>query len=117
MLRTNKQILDIFFAIHDPTTLDRQGYDVGSSYRSAIYYHTPEQKLTAEEEIAALNEANIWPDPIVTEVNSLSEFYPAEAEHQQYYRNNTNQPYCQAVISPKLAKFRKEHLDKLNPVV
>ncbi len=112
-----KEILDIFFAIHDPTTLNRQGYDVGASYRSAIFFHTPEQKTTAEKAIAALNEAEIWPSAIVTEVTSLSVFYPAEDEHQQYYRKNKSQPYCQFVISPKLAKFRKEHLDKLNPVV
>ena len=112
-----EEILDIFFAIHDPTTLNRQGNDVGESYRSAIFFDTSEQQFTAEKVIAALNEAKLWPSPIVTEVTSLSEFYPAEDEHQQYYRKNTNQPYCQLVISPKLAKFRKEHLDKLNPVV
>ena len=112
-----KEILDIFFAIHDPTTLNRQGYDVGASYRSAIFFHTPEQKITAEKVIAALNEAKIWPSAIVTEVTSLSVFYPAEDEHQQYYRRNKSQPYCQLVITPKLAKFRKEHLDKLNPVI
>ena len=112
-----KEILDIFFATHDPTTLNRQGYDVGASYRSAIFFHTPEQKITAENVIAALNEAKIWPSAIVTEVTSLSVFYPAEDEHQQYYRRNKSQPYCQIVISPKLAKFRKEHLDRLNPVV
>ncbi len=111
------EILEIFFAIHDPTTLNRQGNDVGSSYRSAIFFHTPEQKLTAEKTIAALDEANIWGSPIVTEVTALSEFYQAEVEHQQFYRNNKNQPYCQFVISPKVAKFRKEHLDKLSPAV
>ena len=112
-----EEILDIFFAIHDPTTLSSQGYDVGASYRSAIFFHTPEQKFTAEKVIAALNEVKLWPNPIVTEVTSLSGFYPAEDEHQQYYQKNKSQPYCQIVISPKLAKFRKEHLDKLNPVV
>ena len=112
-----REILDIFFAIHDPTTLNRQGYDVGASYRSAIFFHTPEQKFTAEKAIAALDEAKIWSSPIVTEVTSLSGFYPAEDEHQHFYRRNKNQPYCRFVISPKLAKFRKEHLDKLNPVV
>ena len=112
-----EEVLDIFFAIHDPTTLNSQGYDVGASYRSAIFFHTPEQKFTAEKVIAALDEAKLWPNPIVTEVTSLSGFYPAEDEHQQYYRKNKSQPYCQIVISPKLAKFRKEHLDKLNPVV
>ena len=112
-----EEILDIFFAIHDPTTLNRQGYDVGASYRSAIFFNTPEQKFTAEKAIAALDEAKIWSSPIVTEVTALSGFYPAEDEHQEYYRKNKNQPYCRIVISPKLAKFRKEHLDKLNPVV
>ncbi len=112
-----EEILDVFFAIHDPTTLNRQGYDVGASYRSAIFFHTSEQKFTAEKAIAALDEAKIWSSPIVTEVTSLSGFYPAEDEHQQFYRKNKNQPYCRMVISPKLAKFRKEHLDKLNPVV
>ena len=112
-----REILDIFFAIHDPTTLNRQGYDVGASYRSAIFYHTPEQKVTAETAIADLEAAKIWSSPMVTEVASMSGFYPAEVEHQQYYRRNKYQPYCQMVISPKLAKFRKEHLDKLKPVV
>ncbi len=112
-----EEILEIFFAIHDPTTLNRQGYDVGDSYRSAIFFNTPEQKFTAEKAIAALDEAKIWSSPIVTEVTALSGFYPAEDEHQEYYRKNKNQPYCRIVISPKLAKFRKEHLDKLNPVV
>ncbi len=114
---SSEEILDIFFAIHDPTTLNRQGYDLGASYRSAIFFHTPEQKFTAEKAIAALDEAKIWSSPIVTEVTALSGFYPAEDEHQEYYRKNKNQPYCRIVISPKLAKFRKEHLDKLNPVV
>ena len=112
-----KEILDIFFAIHDPTTLNRQGYDVGASYRSAIFFHSPEQKLAAENAIAELDEAKTWSSAVVTEVTSLSGFYPAEDEHQQYYRRNKNQPYCQMVISPKLAKFRKEYLDKLKTAV
>ena len=111
-----EEILKIFFAIHDPTTLNRQGYDVGASYRSAIFFHTPEQKSIAEKVIAGLEEAGVFGDPIVTEVAVLSEFYPAEEEHQQFYRRNPGQQYCQLVISPKLAKFRKEHLDKLRPV-
>jgi peptide-methionine (S)-S-oxide reductase len=114
---SHKDILDIFFAIHDPTTLNRQGNDIGESYRSAIFYHSPEQKEAAETEIARLNAADIWNDPIVTEVNSFDVFYVAEPEHQQYFRNNTFQPYCQYIISPKVAKFRKEHLDKLKPTV
>ena len=110
-----RKILDIFFAIHDPTTLNRQGYDVGASYRSVIFYHTPEQQIIASETIAEANEAQIWKRTIVTEVTSLSEFYPAEDYHQQYYLKNRNQPYCQMVISPKLAKFRKETLNKVKP--
>ena len=112
-----REILDIYFSIHDPTTLNRQGYDVGASYRSAIFYHDSNQKDAAEKAITELDGANIWSSPIVTEVTALSEFYRAEDEHQQYYRNNMFQGYCQMVISPKLAKFRKEHLDKLKPVV
>ena len=112
-----REILDIFFAIHDPTTLNRQGYDVGASYRSVIFYRTPEQQITASEAIVELDEAQIWSSPIVTEVTPLSTFYPAEDYHQQFYLNNKYQPYCQTVISPKLAKFRKEYLGKLKPVV
>jgi len=112
-----EEILDVFFAIHDPTTLNRQGNDIGKSYRSAIFYHAQEQKDTAEKAIVRLDAADIWSNPIVTEVTSFSEFYVAEDEHQQFYRNNTFQPYCQYIISPKLAKFRKEHLDKLKPAV
>ena len=112
-----REILNIFFAIHDPTTLNLQGYDVGTRYRSAIFYHTPEQKVTAEKAIAGLEGAKIWSSSFVTEVIPLTAFYPAEDYHQQFYRKNKEQPYCQMVISPKLAKFRKEHLDKLKPVV
>ena len=112
-----KEILDVFFAIHDPTTLNRQGNDVGASYRSVIFYHTPEQQTAASEAITELGKAQIWSSPIVTEVAPLSTFYPAEDDHQQFYLKNRYQPYCQMVISPKLAKFRKEHLDKLKPGV
>lgn len=110
-----REILDIFFSIHDPTTLNRQGYDVGASYRSVIFYQSPEQQVTASETIAEKDEAQIWGSPIVTEVTPLSTFYPAEDYHQQYYEKNRYQPYCQIVISPKLAKLRKESLDKLKP--
>ena len=110
-----REILDIFFTIHDPTTLNRQGYDVGTSYRSVIFYHTQEQQIAAAKAIAELDEAQIWSSPIVTEVAPLSTFYPAEDYHQQFYLKNKYQPYCQMVISPKLAKFRKEYLDKLKP--
>ena len=112
-----RDILDIFFSIHDPTTLNRQGYDVGASYRSVIFCRTPEQQAAASEAIAQLNEAQIWSDPIVTEVKAVSTFYPAEDYHQQFYQKDKYQPYCQAVITPKLAKFRKEHLNKLKPGV
>ena len=110
-------ILDIFFSIHDPTTLNRQGNDVGASYRSVIFYHTPEQQIAASETIAELDAAQIWSSPIVTEVTPLDTFYPAEDYHQQFYLKDKYQPYCQMVITPKLAKFRKEHLDKLKPEV
>lgn len=108
-----KEILQVFFTIHDPTTLNRQGADVGTQYRSAIFYHNPQQKRVADELIAELNESNLWPDPIVTEVTPFERFYEAEEYHQEYYANNPNQPYCQVVIAPKLAKFRKKYLEEL----
>jgi len=108
-----RDLLQIFFEIHDPTTLNRQGADVGTQYRSAIFYHSPEQKAAAEKVIAELNAAGVWPAPIVTEVVPLTAFYPAEKYHQEYYRRNPNQPYCRAVISPKVDKFRKHHPAKL----
>ena len=111
-----KEIIDVFFAIHDPTTLNRQGNDVGSSYRSVIFYHTPDQQITASEGILELDKAKAWSSNIVTEVRPASAFYPAETYHQQYYLNNKSQPYCQMIIYPKLAKFRKNHYDKLKPV-
>ena len=108
-----KELLQVFFTIHDPTTLNRQGADVGTQYRSAIFYHSPEQKDIAERVIEELNQAEIYDDPIVTEVTPLTEFYKAEDYHQQYYEQNPNQPYCQAVIAPKVSKFRKLYLEKL----
>lgn len=108
-----RELLEVFFTIHDPTTLNRQGADVGTQYRSAIFYHTPEQKRVAEEVIAELNAAKIWEAPIVTEVSPLTSYFPAEDYHQEYYQNNSNQPYCRAVIAPKVAKFRKQYLAKL----
>jgi peptide-methionine (S)-S-oxide reductase len=108
-----KEILQVFFTIHDPTTLNRQGYDEGTQYRSAIFYHTPEQRQIAEQTIAELNAEKVWDDPIVTEIVPLTEFYPAEDYHQDYFENNPNQPYCRAVVEPKVAKFRKYFLDKL----
>ncbi|MCC6261213.1 MAG: peptide-methionine (S)-S-oxide reductase MsrA [Anaerolineales bacterium] len=108
-----RDILNVFFAIHDPTTLNRQGGDVGAQYRSGIYYHTPEQKEIAEALIKELNEQNIWNAPIVTEVAPVHNFSVAENYHQEYFANNPNQPYCQAVVAPKVNKFRKHYLDLL----
>ena len=108
-----QEVLDVFFATHDPTTSNRQGADVGTQYRSVIFFHSPEQKTTAERRIEELNESKIWDRPIVTEVVPLAVFYPAEDYHQEYFRNNPRQPYCQAVVSPKVAKFRKQFAAKL----
>jgi len=108
-----KEILQVFFTIHDPTTLNRQGPDVGTQYRSAVFYHTPEQKAVAEQVIKDFELAHIWNAPIVTELKSFERFYPAEAYHQEYSARNPNQQYCRIVIAPKVAKFRKQFLDKL----
>jgi peptide-methionine (S)-S-oxide reductase len=107
------EVLNVFFATHDPTTLDRQGADEGSQYRSVIFYHSPDQKRIAEELIAELNGAGIWDGPIVTQVLPMQVFYRAEDYHQGYFRGNSEQPYCQAVVSPKVAKFRKQFAAKL----
>ncbi len=108
-----KEILEVFFTIHDPTTLNRQGADVGESYRSAIFYHSDEQRRVAGEVISALETEGVWDNPIVTQVAPFEEFYVAEDYHQEYFRNNGFQPYCQVVIAPKVAKFRKQYLEKL----
>jgi len=108
-----REILEVYFSIHDPTTLNRQGADVGTQYRSVIFYHTPEQKRVAEEVITELEETGVWEDPIVTEVAPSSDFYGAEDYHQEYFRRNQRQPYCQVIVAPKVAKFRKQHLDRL----
>ena len=108
-----RDLLDVFFTIHDPTTLNRQGGDVGTQYRSAIYYHSPEQKAAAEQVIAQLEADHLWNAPIVTEVTPLDTFYPAEAYHQEYFRKHPYQGYCQVVIAPKVAKFRKQYLEQL----
>jgi peptide-methionine (S)-S-oxide reductase len=108
-----KDLLEVFFTIHDPTTLNRQGADVGEQYRSAIFYHDEKQKETAEQVIQEIEEKGIWQNPIVTEVTPIDTFYLAEDYHQEYYRNNPYQPYCQAVIAPKVAKFRKYYFDRL----
>jgi peptide-methionine (S)-S-oxide reductase len=108
-----REILEVFFTIHDPTTLNRQGADVGTQYRSAIFYHTPEQQATAQQVIDELNGAGVWGKPIATEVTPFEVFYPAEDYHQEYFERNGGQPYCQFVIAPKVAKFRKRYLEKL----
>jgi peptide-methionine (S)-S-oxide reductase len=108
-----KEILEVFFTIHDPTTLNRQGYDEGTQYRSAIFTHSAQQKEIAEQLIGKLNAAKIRGNPIVTEVTPIGEFYVAEDYHQDYFENNPNQPYCRAVVEPKVAKFRKYFLEKL----
>jgi peptide-methionine (S)-S-oxide reductase len=106
-------ILNVFFTIHDPTTLNRQGNDVGTQYRSAIYYHSPEQKAVAEQTIAELNDLHVWNAPIVTEVTPIDTFYAAEDYHQEYFAKHPNQGYCQIIIAPKVAKFRKHYLEQL----
>ena len=106
-------LLRVFFTIHDPTTLNRQGADVGTQYRSAIFYHTAEQQLVANEVIEELNEARIWNDAIVTELLPAGVFYKAEGYHQEYYRRNRGQPYCRVVIDPKVAKFRQKYMASL----
>jgi peptide-methionine (S)-S-oxide reductase len=111
-----KELLEVFFTIHDPTTLNRQGADVGTQYRSAIFYHSPEQKAVAEQVIAEIGEAGIWDRPIVTEVTELDTFYPAEDYHQEYFANNPDQGYCRVVIAPKVTKFRKQYFDRLKKV-
>ena len=108
-----REILEVFFVIHDPTTVNRQGNDFGTQYRSVIFHHTPEQKAVAEEVIARLNQAKLWDDPIVTEIAPASTFYMAENYHQEYFARNPYQPYCQFVVAPKVAKFRKQFLEKL----
>jgi peptide-methionine (S)-S-oxide reductase len=108
-----REILEVFFVIHDPTTLNRQGNDAGPQYRSAIFYHSPEQKATAEQMMAKLEAAGLWDRPIVTEVTPASRFYIAEREHQEYYQRNPYQPYCMMVVQPKVAKFRKHFIGKL----
>jgi peptide-methionine (S)-S-oxide reductase len=108
-----QDLLNVFFAIHDPTTLNRQGADVGTQYRSAIFYHDDEQKKTAEDLIKDLNAQQIWDRPIVTEVAPLDKFYMAEDYHQEYFARNPYQPYCMAVVSPKVSKFRKHFIEML----
>ena len=108
-----RELLEVFFSIHDPTTLNRQGNDVGPQYRSAIFYHSTEQQTTAAALIGELNARQIWRGPIVTEVAPAATFYPAEAYHQDYFALNGRQPYCQMVVAPKVAKFRKQYAARL----
>jgi peptide-methionine (S)-S-oxide reductase len=108
-----RDILDVFFATHDPTTRDRQGNDVGTQYRSVIFTHSDEQLAAAEEAIRELNEARIWDRPIVTEVRPATRFYRAENYHQEYFRNNPQQPYCTYVVAPKVRKFQEKFGGKL----
>jgi peptide-methionine (S)-S-oxide reductase len=108
-----RDLLNVFFAIHDPTTLNRQGGDVGTQYRSSIFYHDDEQKKIAEELIKDLNAQQIWDRPIVTQVEKLDRFYVAEDYHQEYFARNPYQPYCMAVVAPKVSKFRKHFLELL----
>lgn len=108
-----REILEVFFTVHDPTTLNRQGPDAGTQYRSAIFYHTDEQKAVAEQVIQELAAARIWDTPIVTEVTPFTAFYEAEDYHQEYFRLHGEQPYCRAVIAPKVAKFRRQYRDRL----
>jgi peptide-methionine (S)-S-oxide reductase len=110
---TFREILEVFFVIHDPTTLNRQGNDSGTQYRSAIFYHSPEQKAAAEQVMANLGAAGLWRDPIVTEVTPATVFYIAEDYHQEYFARNPGAGYCQFVVAPKVAKFRKQFLSKL----
>ena len=108
-----QEILDVFFTIHDPTTLNRQGNDRGTQYRSVIYYHSPAQKEAAEKMVAELNKTNEWDSPLVTEVTPAVTFYPAEDYHQEYFEHHPQQPYCMAVVAPKVVKASKKFAEKL----
>ena len=108
-----KDILRVFFSVHDPTTLNRQGNDIGTQYRSAIFYHDENQKRDAEEVIKEVTDEGVYDNPIVTEVQPFEKFWPAEDYHQEYFLNNPNQPYCAAVVAPKVRKFRQKFADRL----
>jgi peptide-methionine (S)-S-oxide reductase len=108
-----REILEVFFVIHDPTTLNFQGNDYGPQYRSAIFYHSPEQRATAQQVKAELDAAGLWGKPIVTEITAAGRFYMAESGHQEYYQRNPQQPYCRMIVQPKVAKFRKRFIGKL----
>jgi peptide-methionine (S)-S-oxide reductase len=108
-----RDLLGVFFTIHDPTTQDRQGADVGTQYRSVVLYHSDEQRRVAEQVISELTDAKVWDNPIVTQIVPFTTFYPAEQYHQDYFAQNPDQPYCRVVIEPKVSKFRKRYLDRL----
>jgi peptide-methionine (S)-S-oxide reductase len=108
-----RDLLEVFFTIHDPTTLNRQGGDVGTQYRSAILFHDDAQRASAEQVKAEIAAAGLWSDPLVTEIAPLGQFFPAEDYHQEYFARNPYQPYCMAVVAPKVAKFRKQNLARL----
>ncbi|NOT35115.1 MAG: peptide-methionine (S)-S-oxide reductase MsrA [Candidatus Eisenbacteria bacterium] len=110
---TFDDLLEVFFSIHDPTTLNRQGADVGTQYRSVVFWNSDDQRAALERVVARIVASGVFDDPIVTQSERLQAFYPAEAEHRDYFERNPNQPYCAAVIAPKVAKFRKHHLDRL----
>jgi peptide-methionine (S)-S-oxide reductase len=110
-----KEILEVFFSMHDPTSLNRQGADVGTQYRSAIFYHDSQQKIVAEKLIDELNKEGIWDKQIVTRIEPLKKFYLAETYHKDYYKKHPREPYCMAVIAPKLAKLQARFLDKIKP--
>jgi peptide-methionine (S)-S-oxide reductase len=112
-----REILEIFFSTHDPTTLNRQGNDTGTQYRSVIFYHSPEQRGTAEQLIRELTEEKAFANPIVTAVEPATEFYPAEDYHQQYFENHPDQPYCAFVVAPKVQKFRKKFAERVKTIV
>jgi len=108
-----RDLLEVFFTIHDPTTPNRQGGDVGPQYRSAIFFHSPQQEAVAHEVMGEVAKRGVWEAPLVTELSAFTAFYPAEDYHQEYFRTNAEQPYCRVVIEPKVAKFRKQFLEKL----
>ena len=110
-----RELMEIFLAMHDPTTLNRQGHDVGTQYRSIVLYHNEEQQRVAREVIEEFGREGIWSEPIVTQVEPFTVFYPAEEYHQNYYENNPGQPYCQAVIAPKVTKLRRKYASRLKP--
>jgi len=111
-----KELLQIFFTTHDPTTLNRQGADVGTQYRSAIFYHDQEQEKVAKDVVREFESSKVWKRPIVTEIVPFKSFYKAEDDHQEYYKKNSSQPYCRVVIEPKIAKLRQHYREKLKKI-